>query len=370
MIWTSLFIISIAQGLFLISLIALKGSKNPIATRLIITMVMLMVFTNFGYLVSRTPLTNSIPYFFAVPFGMILLYGPLMYFYSKSVLDSGFYWKQKYWLHFIPYLIQVCINLPLYTANKEAWGWFNQTFLAGELPIQSAEKIAFAIQDIQLFIYLIITYRWVHSAKSTHGNAQFIISVSARLRWVKQLTACFLIFLITVFTLYLIILFAGFYQPVTNYIYTIVISAVIYFIAYSMVLKPELIILDFTKKYKAYKSFDNPNGDDYVQKIKTLLGEKKIFTNAELKLATIAEEVGLPQHQLSKLINEKFGKSFNDLINEYRVQEFITRINQPEFQSFSIFGVALDVGFNTKSSFNSTFKKFTGKTPSEFRKSE
>ena len=48
MIWTLLFVISIAQGLFLISLIALKGSKNPIATRLIITMVMIMVFTNFA----------------------------------------------------------------------------------------------------------------------------------------------------------------------------------------------------------------------------------------------------------------------------------------------------------------------------------
>src|SRR4051812_12117336 len=107
MIWTSLFIISIAQGLFLISLIALKGFKNPIATRLIIGMIAIMILTNFGYLVSRTPLTNSIPYFFAVPFGMIFLYGPLLYFYSRSVLESGFHWKKKYWLHFVPYLIQV-----------------------------------------------------------------------------------------------------------------------------------------------------------------------------------------------------------------------------------------------------------------------
>ena len=368
MLWTSIFVISIAQGLFLISLILLKKPKNLPASLLIIAMLLIMVLTNFGYMVSRTVLIHSIPYFFLVPFGTILLYGPLLFLYSKSILDSNFQWKPKYWLHFIPYLFQLYLNLPLYTAPIKFWDSFNADFLSGKLPIRSYEKIAFAIQDIHLLVYLIIIYLWINESKKKFSNAQFIISISARITWIKQLTFCLSTFLITVFSLYLSVLLHGFYMPVTNYIYTLVISSVIYFIAYKMILKPELIILDFTKKYKAYKVFDNDEGKDYVTKIKIQLEEHKIFTNPELKLVSFAQVIGLPQHQLSKLINEKFGKSFNDLINEYRVQEFIKRINEPEFQNLSVFGIALDVGFNTKSSFNSTFKKITGKTPSEFRK--
>lgn len=366
--WSSLFSISIAQGLFLISLIAYKKSRNSLASVFIITMLFLMVLTNLGYLVPITNIRNYLPQLFAVPFGMMLLFGPLFYFYSKSVIDNSFHWKKKYWLHFLPYLLQVVLNLPLLLASSEFWQQFFSDYLSGNLPVRSLEKIIFAVQDIQLLIYLVITYRWLNKAKSNYGNAQYIISISSRTKWLKELAWCLSLFLMTVFGLYLFVLVVGKYNPVTNYTYTIITSCIIYFMAYKMILKPELIILDFTKKYKAYKPFDNADGDDYVQKIKTLLEEKKIFTSAELKLATIAEELGLPQHQLSKLINEKFGKSFNDLINEYRVQEFIARVNQPEFQSYSIFGVALDVGFNTKSSFNSTFKKITGKTPSEFRK--
>jgi AraC-like DNA-binding protein len=368
MLWTSIFIISIGQGLFLISLILLKRSKNRLASLLISAMLLIMVLTNFGYMVSRTVLIHSIPFFFLVPFGMILLFGPLLYFYSKSILDSNFEWKPKYWLHFIPYLLQLILNLPLYTAPIKFWDSFNADFLSGKLPIRAFEKMAYAVQDIHLLVYLIIIYLWINESKKKFGNAQFIISISARITWVKQLTFCLAIFLITVFGLYLSVLLNGFYMPVTNYIYTLVISSVIYFIAYKMILKPELIILDFTKKYKSYRIFENEEGDDYVKRIKSELEEHKIFTNPELKLAEFAGLIGLPPHQLSKLINEKFGKSFNDLINEYRVNEFISRINEPRFQNLSIFGIALDVGFNTKSSFNSTFRKITGKTPSEFRK--
>jgi AraC-like DNA-binding protein len=368
MFWTSIFTVSIAQALFLISLILLKGTKNLYASVLMIAMLLVMTLTNFGYLVSRTPLIYTIPFFFIVPFGMIFLFGPLLFLYSKSILDSNFEWKHKYWLHFVPYLFQLYLNLPLYTASIEFWDTFNTEFLNGRLQIRTFEKIAYAIQDLHLLIYLAAIYLWIIESKKKFGNAQFIISISARIAWIKQLTFCLAIFLVTVSCLYISVLLNGFYMPVTNYVYTIVISSVIYFIAYKMILKPELIILDFTKKYKSYKVFDNDEGDDYVKKIKFQLEEQKLFTNPELKLADFSALIGLPSHQLSKLINEKFGKSFIDLVNELRVNEFINRINDPQFQNLSILGIALDVGFNTKSSFNNTFKKMTGKTPSEFRK--
>lgn len=367
MIWAVLFLISIAQGLFLISLIAHRGSKNPLASRIIIILLVLMSFTNLGYLTALTNIRNHLPQLFGMPFGMMFLFGPLFYFYSKSVIDNSFQWKKKYWLHFIPYFLQVLVNLPLFMLDNNQWAGFINAFLSGNLSIRWVEKLIFFIQDIQLFIYLFVTFRWIQSAKSNYGNAQYIISLSSRVKWLTSLAYCFALFLVTVVLLYIFILIDGKYNPATNYTYTLITSGIIYFVAYKLVLNPELISPDFTQKYRAYMQFVGEDGEKYLQKLKSLMTETKVFTNPDLKLSLLAEQLGLPTHQVSKLINEKFGKSFTDFVNEYRVNEFILRVNDSKFKSLSIYGIALEVGFNSKSSFNTAFKKITGKTPSQYK---
>jgi len=328
-----------------------------------------MILTNLGYLVGLTDIRNYLPQLFGVPFGMMLLFGPLIYFYSKSVIDASFKWKSKYWLHFVLYFVQVAINLPLFLMDKTEWNGFINTFLLGDLPVRWAEMLLFFIQDIQFFIYLLLTFRWIRKAKSSHGSAQYIISLSSRIKWLSTLTYSFSLFLLTVVLLYIILLITGKYIPAANYAYTLFTSCIIYFIAYKLVLNPELISPDFTQKYRAYMQFAGEDGERYLQKLKSLMDESKIFLNPQLKLSLLAEQVGLPRHQLSKLINEKFGKSFNDYVNEHRVNEFIRCVGDSKYQSLSIYGIALEVGFNSKSSFNTAFKKVTGKTPSEFKSS-
>jgi len=67
------------------------------------------------------------------------------------------------------------------------------------------------------------------------------------------------------------------------------------------------------------------------------------------------------------VLNEKHGRNFFTFINEYRVREVISRINDPKFQHYTILAIAFDSGFNSKSTFNSIFKSYTGKTPSQYR---
>jgi putative ABC transport system permease protein len=367
MFWTIFFVIGMAQGIFLLTVIPLKGKKNIIAARIISVLLALMVLSNFGYFVIRTTLANYIPQFFAIPFGFILLFGPLFFFYSQSIIDPGFRWKKEYWLHFIPYGIQVYINLPLLTAGMDTWNWFGSCFLAGNLPIETREKIIFALQDVHLLVYLLFTFRWMKKAKSQAGNSAFIIPMIPRIKWLQQLMTALGFFAATVISLFLFILIKGSYQPVTNYIYTLLTSAIIYFIAYKLVLNPEVIMPDFLRKYRVYMQFDGKEGDIYICKLKELMEEKKVYLDTELKLASLAEQAGLPPHQLSKLINEKFGKTFSDYVNEYRVKEFLQKMANPGSAAYTIYGLALESGFSNKSSFNTAFKKITGKTPSEVK---
>jgi AraC-like DNA-binding protein len=367
MFWTILFSLGIAQGIFLISIISLKASKNFLASTLISVMVSIMIVTNLGYLVARTELINYFPQMFGVPFGMIFLFGPLFYFYCRSVTDPRFQWKSGFLLHFIPYFIQLAINLPFLALGKSAWIQFIEIFLAGDLPVRGMEKGILLLQDIHLLVYLIFTFRLIRRARRENGSL-YIVPLAERLSWLSRLTWSFSFFLITVFVAGVFIVVGQKYIPITNYLYTIITSAIIYVIAYKTVIKPDVIAPDFVQKYKAYMQFMGEDGEKYFNRLKSLLSENKVFVDPDLTLVTLAESVGLPSHQVSKLINEKFGKSFNDLINEYRVNEFIARINNPQYQAYSVLGVAMDVGFNSKSSFNSTFKKITGKTPSAYRK--
>lgn len=367
MVWTTLFAIGIAQGLFLISLVLYRHSTNRMASRSLSLMLGLMVLSNLSYLTIRTELLRYVPQIYGLSFGSLFLFGPLLYFYSRSILESEFRWRPWYGLHFLPVAIQMCMTIPWYLQDKALWIAFIDAFLEGRLTVDLYPKIVYAIQNLHLLIYLMITVRKIRLEKGVIRQIQYIVPVDARIQWLTRLTVCLGILLATVFSMYIVVIVNGKFNPITNYVYTIVTSGIIYFIAYAYVLNPELITPGFIQKYRTYMPFDGREGEQYTEKLRLLLEKQKVYINPELKLSDIASELGLPQHQVSKLINEKFGKSFTDLINAYRVQEFIDRVNRPEYQSHSVFGLALDVGFNSKSAFNSAFKKLTGRTPSEYR---
>jgi AraC-like DNA-binding protein len=91
------------------------------------------------------------------------------------------------------------------------------------------------------------------------------------------------------------------------------------------------------------------------------------WSQPELTLSELASALDVNSHHLSQIINSEFGKSFACYVNEYRVQSACQRLAN-EKNSASILDIAMESGFSSKSSFNAAFKKFTGLTPSEFRR--
>jgi len=366
MIWTSLFIISIVQGLFLISILIYRDSKNSFASRCIMAMLAIMIATNSGYVVIRTELLNYIPHLYIISFGTMYLFGPLFYFYVKSIADNSFHWKNIYLLHFIPYFLQILYNFPFFLVEKVYVIQFVNEFLSGNLRA-GREGNFIAAQIVHLLIYLFFTFRLINSLKVNNSSVQYIIPLSSRIKLLKGLLTGFSLFAITISALFIYIMINGKYYPITNYSYTLITSGIIYFLSYKMIFNPGLVNPDFTQKYRTYTAFDEKDSEKYLDRLNSLMKIDKIYTNPELKLSLLADKLELPSHQASKMINEKFGKSFNDYVNEYRVKEFINRLNSEEYKAYSIYGIALAAGFNSKSSFNTAFKKITGKNPSEFK---
>ena len=95
---------------------------------------------------------------------------------------------------------------------------------------------------------------------------------------------------------------------------------------------------------------------------------EKIYRDESISLQSLAEKIAITHHQLSQLLNEKMNKSFPDFINTYRVEEAKKLLQDPKWADRKIISIAFEVGYNTKAAFYNVFKKYTNKTPSQYKR--
>ncbi|MEP3211172.1 MAG: AraC family transcriptional regulator [Maribacter sp.] len=105
-----------------------------------------------------------------------------------------------------------------------------------------------------------------------------------------------------------------------------------------------------------------------IERLQAFMINEKPYLDFELTLQKLATQFDTPDKELSILINHHMGKHFFDFVNEYRIEEAKTILINPDEKDQTILEVLYQVGFNSKSSFYTAFKKLTGKTPTVFRK--
>ena len=124
--------------------------------------------------------------------------------------------------------------------------------------------------------------------------------------------------------------------------------------------KNEIVIKDKSEKSEKI----NPEEvEETIEKVLSYINENKSYLDPQLSLSGLAKDIEIHPNKLSFIINEKTGKNFNEFINGFRLEHFKLIANDPEFKNMTILGLAYESGFNSKSVFNSYFKKTIGKTP-------
>lgn len=109
--------------------------------------------------------------------------------------------------------------------------------------------------------------------------------------------------------------------------------------------------------------------EQYVLRLKNLMDDEKLFLEPDLTLPVLAKRVDCSVNHLSQVVNSGFSMSFFDFLNSYRVQEAKAILSDSGDQPKSILDVSFAVGFNSNSAFYAAFKKATGVTPAQFRRS-
>jgi len=130
---------------------------------------------------------------------------------------------------------------------------------------------------------------------------------------------------------------------------------------------PETDEVEEKPKYEGYQ-LDDEIAAAYAAEAKELMEKEKLYRNPDLTLPMLAKKLKLSANTLSQVLNGYCGQSFYNFVNSYRLEEVVAMMNDPKSDSKSLLELFYEAGFKSKSTFNPIFKKWTGKTPSEYRK--
>ncbi|MGK0365421.1 MAG: adenylate cyclase [Saprospiraceae bacterium] len=127
-------------------------------------------------------------------------------------------------------------------------------------------------------------------------------------------------------------------------------------------------IIDLSKNIYKKSLLDRELIEQYKNQLNVLMTEEKPYLNPDLTLRVLAEMIEIPPNHLSQLLNEGFNKNFSKYINTYRLETFKSKVADSSLQHLTILGLAYESGFNSKTVFNTFFKKAMGKTPKAYWK--
>jgi AraC-like DNA-binding protein len=119
-------------------------------------------------------------------------------------------------------------------------------------------------------------------------------------------------------------------------------------------------------KYNSSK-LTSADAEMHLTKLKSFMEQEKPYLNPALTLKELSSELSIPARHLSQIINESMQSNFYDYISKYRIEE-AKSILSDQSSNKTVLEILYEVGFNSKSSFNTAFKKYTGVTPSKFKR--
>ena len=351
--WTTLFLLAAGLGYFLALVLVL--SKGPDKkNQLLALLVFLFSIALTDNVVWWSGYFRDFPHMLGISMPFPFLYGPIFYLYLKEAINPGFFSIKSTWVHFVLPCITI-LYLSHYYLNSGVEKlemtnvWHQNIINALVLPLLSL---------VSLIYY---TYQSFHLIRRFQKKRRFVVLNGKN--WLGQIYYAFLLF-VGLFVTYHVLIPIGLASRESDYVIAFGSATFIYFIGFLGYNKSKLLngIKVDTSKYQS-TTMTAKASLQVFKKIKISMEKEKVFTDNELRLPMLAEQLSLTPHQVSQVINEHARMNFSDFINSYRVEEAkrlfdeIPKINQ----------VAYDVGFNNKTSFNLAFKKFTGLTPTEYK---
>jgi AraC-like DNA-binding protein len=330
-------------------------------------------------------------FMFYMPMTHPLLMAPIIYFYTKSLLNPRFVFYKKDRLHFLPGILYIIWNIIVAVVDNLV---LKKYYLMDGQNDPDFEDWYVGLGLLSLMYYLILSLRYYKQYRSFIVN-ELSFADNVQFKWASHfLIACFIYFFSSLL-LNLLNLLGLSLEYTTTWWYYLLFALLFYYIAitgysHSIVQKKKYSLdfdrytlpiqlpsstsateeITFELVQDPIESNEMPNNtipEFWKTKVKDALESKKLYQDPELTLTELATEIGTNASLLSKIINRSFGMNFNDYINQYRVMEVKMKLEDPANSNLTIMSLAYDAGFNSKATFNRAFKKHIGENPSKYQ---
>ncbi|WP_413670686.1 ABC transporter permease [Mucilaginibacter sp. Mucisp86] len=348
-------------GVGLAMLLWSTSKVNRAANRFLALALLVVVIYMVRMLAIDIHLTTHIPDWSRLPMQFSLAIGPLIYFYVLKTTQPDYKFRLKDLLHFIPLLFELGVQLL----------WIKESIETGKptYETQAFQQFGLALQVLALISVIIYLYAAHRLIEKFYRRLKFNNGDRYRheMRWLQHqliglgiLWICWIIVVGIDYTYYHHRLGIHAYYPLYLFLAIQLIRMAV--IVFS---KQEVGLLPAAQP--AFKPALPPESKQKGAWLKKIVRENLYYLDPELNLRSLAEKLDLHPNELSRIINTVLKKSFNDFINEYRVAEVAQKMQDPAYAHLTLLGIAFESGFNSKTTFNRTFKQMTGKSPAEYK---
>lgn len=360
------------QGLFLTVVLATRRT-NRTANRLLAAAMLALSVGLASVVYLAAGWERAFPHFFGVAYPLPFLYGPLIYLYAVTAADRTrrLAWRDA--LHLVPFAVTVLAGLPVYLRSGAGKLAFYQALQQGGGPawigVADPLKLVSGIAYATATVVFLLRHR--DRVKASYSSLERV-----NLRWLLWLGGAGAgIWLLAV-------VFEVTGVPGDDYV-ALAIAILVYAIGYQGLRQPEIFRYDRVETGPAgggaasadagpryeRSGLSDREAERLQDALMAVMDRDGLWRHSDLTLADLAQRLGTTPHRLSEVLNAQLGLTFYDFVNGYRVRDVQRRMAGPESRNLKLLSLALDAGFASKSTFNDVFKRHTGRTPSEYRRS-
>ena len=310
-----------------------------------------------------------VDFLFFVPFHQFFFLGPALFFYVRSVLIPDRSFRREDYLHFLPAALYLIYSLFIFIMDFFVYEEYVFYANGRDKDLDPWYQI---VGLIFVFTYLLVSIRfYLNYRKKIVQVVSFADAV--KFLWIRR----FLVSLLIMVALRLVffVLFPNWGSFGQKWWYYLFVAGIFYYVAIEGIF--HVVRLRASLQFAGFHLDvpEDPEGstqlaihdlDQWKKAIESVLTSEKMYTNPGLTLEDLAKSLDTTSRQISQVVNQGFDINFNDFINQMRVDHMIALLKENKQEQYTLLSLALDCGFNSKTTFNRSFKKFTGKSPREY----
>lgn len=371
MFFSIIFLVGAIHGVAL-SLLLVTKKVNQLSNRILGVLMFIFAIDLMMAAYQGLGLYQQYPHFIGLDYTITMLYGPLLYLYAETLIRGGKRLNKWEWAHFIPFLAFLMYSLPVYFSSADE----KITLLDANGGLQYGPDFITHLKVGYNLIYIPFILRLLYSFRKK-VKASYSSLDRKNLDWLQGFVLGGFLMALAATILHTLNSVYG-ANPMYSNLTLLGVTVYVYSIGYMGLRQPEFFapVLDdiASKKHPAKETaaysksgLSEEKGKQLMDKLRKLMETEKLYTNNELSLRELSDRMEITPHNLTEIINRFAGKNFYDFVNSYRVEEVKRRLKQADSKKLTVLALGMEAGFNSKSTFNSVFKKHTGMTPTEFK---